>query len=91
MADLEQLRAMRPCGAARPMRGYERMTAPMTALEERIAHLSRAVDDLSDVVTQQSKEIGHLTRRVAMLLEREAERESDGGSLPLADERPPHW
>jgi hypothetical protein len=28
---------------------------------------------------------------VTMLMEREAEREADGGSLALSDERPPHW
>lgn len=61
-------------------------------LEERIAHLMRTVDDLSDVVARQDKEIALLTRRVAMLMEREAERElAEGGSVPLGDEKPPHW
>jgi len=62
-----------------------------TSLEERIAHLSRAVDDLSDVVARQTADIDRLTRRVTMLLERESEREADGGSLALGDVRPPHW
>jgi len=32
------------------------------------------------------------TRRLAMLMEREAGREMDaGGSVPLADQRPPHY
>jgi SlyX protein len=62
-----------------------------TSLEERIAHLARAVDDLSDVVARQAADIDRLTRRVTMLMEREAERETDGGSLALGDERPPHW
>jgi SlyX protein len=62
-----------------------------TSLEERIAHLARAVDDLSDVVARQAADIDRLTRRVTMLMEREAEREVDGGSLALGDERPPHW
>ncbi|MCA3486760.1 MAG: SlyX family protein [Rhodobacter sp.] len=62
-----------------------------TSLEERIAHLSRAVDDLSDMVARQAADIDRLTRRVTMLLEREAEREADGGSLALGDRRPPHW
>ena len=63
-----------------------------TALEEKIAHLLRTVDELSDVVTAQQKEIDILTRRVAMLMQREAERELDvGDSIPLADQRPPHW
>ncbi len=52
----------------------------------------RAVDDLSEVVARQSREIDVLTRRVAMLLEREAAREADGGGgAVLGDERPPHY
>ncbi len=63
-----------------------------TAHEERLAHLIRAVDDLSDIVARQEREIALLTRRVAMLMEREAGREeAGGGTVPLADERPPHW
>lgn len=63
-----------------------------TDLEERIAHLERAVDDLSEVVARQDAEIARLTRRVEMLMQREAEREVDaGGTVPLADQRPPHW
>lgn len=62
-----------------------------TGLEERLAHLIRAVDDLSDVVARQEREIAVLTRRVAMLLEREAEREAAALSAAPADQRPPHW
>lgn len=65
---------------------------PDQALEERIAHLMRALDDLSEVVARQDREIARLTHRVEMLMAREAERELDqGGSVPLADQRPPHW
>ena len=64
----------------------------MSAVEEHIAHLSRIVEDLSDVVARQEREIAVLTRRVQMLLEREAERQADGGGgVVLGDERPPHW
>jgi SlyX protein len=64
----------------------------MTAYEERIAHLARMVDDLSEVVARQDSEIGRLTRRVEMIMAREAEREyAAGGSVPLADQKPPHW
>jgi SlyX protein len=62
------------------------------ALEERIAHLTRAVDDLSDVVARQSRDLDRLLRLTQLLAEREAERESDGaGGIPLADQKPPHW
>jgi SlyX protein len=64
----------------------------MSQVEEHIAHLTRTVEDLSDIVARQELEISVLTRRVQMLLEREAERQADGGGgVVLGDERPPHW
>ncbi|MEM7641796.1 MAG: SlyX family protein [Pseudomonadota bacterium] len=63
----------------------------MTHLEERIAHLTRMVEDLSDVVARQAGEIEVLERRVRMLMERAAEAEAERGTVPLADQRPPHW
>ena len=64
----------------------------MEKLEEEIAHLQRTVDELSDVVARQETEIALLTRRVQMLMEREAQREADGGGgVILGDERPPHY
>ena len=61
-------------------------------LEERQAQIEHMVDELSDVIARQESEIATLTRRVQMLLSREAERELDtGGQIPLADQRPPHW
>jgi SlyX protein len=65
----------------------------MQQLEERIAHLTRTLDDLSDVVTRQQEEIDVLTRRVQMLMMREGERESAQGSgVVIGDDRPPpHW
>ncbi|WP_299294570.1 SlyX family protein [uncultured Tateyamaria sp.] len=64
----------------------------MNALEEQIAHLTRAVEDLSDVVARQEREISLLTRRAQLLMEREAEREAQGGGgVVVGDERPPHY
>ena len=61
-------------------------------LEEKIAHLERAVAELSDETARQGRELDRLVRLVGLLAEREAEREADGaGSIPLADQRPPHW
>lgn len=66
--------------------------ADSTQLEEQIAHLTRTVEELSDIVARQETELAQVTRRLAMLMEREANRELDaGGTVPLADERPPHW
>ena len=63
-----------------------------TDLTEHIAHLTRAVDDLSEVVARQDTELARLTRKVEMLMMREAEREADAtGAVVLGDERPPHY
>ncbi len=67
-------------------------TQRLTELEETVAHLSRALDELSEVVARQDSEIARLAHRLQMLMEREAERElAAGGSVPLADQKPPHW
>ncbi|MEL6648678.1 MAG: SlyX family protein [Pseudomonadota bacterium] len=64
----------------------------MSQIEETLAHLNRTVEELSDIVARQQSEIDTLTRRVQMLLEREAERQSEGGGgVVSGDERPPHW
>lgn len=79
---------LRPCIPT----GYVGVMTDITNLEEQIAHLTRTVEDLSDVVARQETELAVATRRLAMLMEREAGREMDaGGSVPLADQRPPHW
>ncbi len=68
------------------------MQERMERAEEQIAYLTRTVDELSDVVARQEAEITRLARRLGMLIEREAEREAEGGgTIPLADQRPPHW
>lgn len=64
----------------------------VTHLEEQIAHLTKTVEELSDIVARQETELAIATRRLAMLMEREASRELDaGGTVPLADQKPPHW
>ena len=62
-----------------------------TALEERVAHLMRAVEDLSDVVARQGAELDRLTRAVTLLAEREADRDATAGEAAPANARPPHW
>ncbi len=59
-------------------------------IEERVAHLVRAVDDLSGIVARQERELDVLSRRIALLMEREAERQAET-QVPLADTPPPHW
>lgn len=60
--------------------------------EERLAHLLRAVEDLSDLAASQSARLQRLEAQVADLRRAEAARQTDaGGALAFGDERPPHW
>jgi SlyX protein len=59
-------------------------------LEERIAHLTRLVEDLSDVVVVQGKRLERAERQIALLVERALDAE-DGAQPPAANQRPPHW
>ncbi|MFK7746247.1 MAG: SlyX family protein [Roseobacter sp.] len=64
----------------------------MQELEEKIAHLTRTVEELSDVVARQENEIATLNRRVFMLMQREGERDAQStGGVVVGDERPPHY
>ena len=59
-------------------------------LETALAYHIKVNDELSDIVAGQSKRIEALERRVWMLMQREAERASEGIEY-VADQRPPHW
>ncbi len=64
----------------------------LTDLEIQHAHLARTVDELNDVVARQAGEIEALRRHVDMLIARLASDEAaSAGSIPLADQPPPHW
>ena len=65
------------------------MTDRIEAMEERMAHLIRTVDDLSDIVAAQANEIDRLTRRMAVIMDRMAA--PDEGGAVFTDQRPPHW
>lgn len=68
------------------------MNDRMTLLEERLAHALRMVEDLSETVARQDREIDRLTARVERLMHREAQREAEGsGGVVLGDEKPPHY
>ncbi len=68
------------------------MTDTLQTLEERLAHLIRMVEDMSDVIARQDTEIDRLKHRVQRLVEREAERQAEQtGGIVLGDERPPHY
>ena len=63
----------------------------MDQAEERIAHLIRTVDDLSDVLARQARELDRLTRVVELLARAEADRAATTPDAPDANVRPPHW
>lgn len=64
----------------------------MQQIEEHLAHLTRTVEELSEVVARQQAEIDRLTARLALLMQREAAREAEGGGGHVfGDERPPHY
>ncbi|SIS84482.1 SlyX family protein [Phaeovulum vinaykumarii] len=68
------------------------LPARIEKLEEALAHALRLGEDLSAEVARQEAEITRLARRVHLLMERAAEAEMNaGGTVPLADQRPPHW
>lgn len=62
------------------------------ALEEQIAHLTRTVEELSDVVAKQDHELRAIAEIVEALAQRNRTREADDrGGIILGDERPPHY
>lgn len=68
------------------------MSDDLHAIEERMAHLQRAMDDLSDVAVRHESEIARLSIQVDLLMRREANREGESqGGVVLGDERPPHY
>jgi SlyX protein len=67
------------------------MNDRLSALEEKLAFLERAVNDLSDVVTRQQKELDRATDRHQRLIDKLAAMESDWGPNATADEKPPHY
>ena len=66
-------------------------TSRIDRLEERMSHLIRAADDLSQVVARQDREIASLKRQVEMLVVREVEREAAEGAAVFDDRPPPHY
>ncbi len=67
------------------------MSPRLDAIEEKLAHLERAVSELSDVVARQQKELDRALERNQRLLEKLAAVESDLGPGAIAHEKPPHY
>ncbi|SIO05591.1 SlyX family protein [Vannielia litorea] len=61
-------------------------------LEEELAHITRAVEDLHEMVVDHGKRLDVMERRVELLMKRAAESDSAStGGIVLGDERPPHY
>ena len=77
---------------ATPASTRGQMSDRIERAEEELAHLRKTVDELSDVLAAQGRDIERMSRLLGLLIEREAEREfATGGGIPLADQKPPHW
>lgn len=61
------------------------------AIEEKLAHLERAVAELSDVVARQQKELDRALDRNQRLMDKVAALESDFVPSATGHEKPPHY
>ena len=67
------------------------MSPRLDAIEEKLAHLERAVNELSDVVARQQKDLERALERNQRLIDKLAALESDLGASATAEEKPPHY
>jgi SlyX protein len=67
------------------------MEPRLDAIEEKLAHLERAVADISDVVARQQKQLDAALDRNQRLMEKISAIESDFGPSATAHEKPPHY
>jgi SlyX protein len=67
------------------------MDPRLDTIEEKLAHLERAVAELSDVVARQQKDLERALDRNQRLMDKIAALESDFGPSATAHEKPPHY
>lgn len=79
------------------MNGQVRGSKPMgddtrlEGIEIKLAHLERALQEISDVVVRQQKELEQALARNQRLASRLEELEDGGGASATAHEIPPHY
>jgi len=61
----------------------------LTENEAKISFLIKDIEDLSDIVAKQSRELEKLNKKVRILIQKETERDDISGVV-LGD-KPPHW
>jgi SlyX protein len=67
------------------------LIARIDALETRVAHQDRTIEDLNETVMAQWKEIESLTRQVARLDEQVREAQDRASSVREPERPPPHY
>ena len=65
------------------------MSPRLAETETKISYLMKDIDDLSEIVTKQGRELEKLTKQVSFLMQKENERDDLSGVV-LGD-KPPHW
>ena len=65
------------------------MSSRLAETETKISYLMKDIDDLSEIVTKQGRELDKLTKQVSFLMQKENERDDLSG-IVLGD-KPPHW
>ena len=65
------------------------MSSRLAETETKISYLMKDIDDLSEIVTKQGRELEKLTKHVSFLMQKENERDDLSG-IVLGD-KPPHW
>jgi SlyX protein len=61
----------------------------LTENEAKISYLVKDIEDLSEIVAEQSRELEKLNKQVSFLIKKEIERDDISGVV-LGD-KPPHW
>ncbi len=67
------------------------MSERIELIEEKLAHLERAVNELSDAVVRQQKELDRALDRSQRLMDKLSALESESGASATAHEKPPHY
>ena len=65
------------------------MSSRLAENETKISYLMKDIDDLSEIVTKQGRELEKITKQVSFLMQKENERDDLSG-IVLGD-KPPHW
>ena len=73
------------------MTDTEALAARIEALETRVAHQDRTIEDLNQTITAQWKEIDSLNRRVVRLGDQLQDMRDSAGATGEPEPPPPHY